>query len=80
MKLEHVSNTLLKQVNKMDFPKISKPALRALDSINVKTLEDVTKFTEAELLALHGFGPKGIRILKEVMEVQGLKFKGEFNK
>ncbi|WP_238999295.1 helix-hairpin-helix domain-containing protein [Macrococcoides bohemicum] len=46
----------------MDFPKISKPALRALASINVKTLEDVTKFTEAELLALHGFGPKGIRI------------------
>lgn len=59
----------------MELPKISKPALRALDSINVKTLEDVTKYSEAELLALHGFGPKAIRILKEVMEEQGLKFK-----
>lgn len=77
MKLEHVLNTLLKPVNKMELPKISKPALRALDSINVKTLEDVTKYSEAELLALHGFGPKGIRILKEVMEEQGLKFKEE---
>ncbi|RAK43707.1 hypothetical protein BHU61_12465 [Macrococcus epidermidis] len=77
MKLEHVSNTLLKQVNKMELPKISKPALRALGSINVKTLEDVTKYSEAELLALHGFGPKAIRILKEVMEEQGLKFKEE---
>lgn len=77
MKLEHVSNTLLKPVNKMELPKISKPALRALDSINVKTLEDVTKYSEAELLELHGFGPKAIRILKEVMEEQGLRFKEE---
>lgn len=75
MKLVCELNTLLRQVNKMELPKISKPALRALDSINVKTLEDVAKFTEAELLALHGFGPKGIRILKEVMEEHGLKFK-----
>lgn len=80
MKLEHVSNTLLKPVNKMELPKISKPALRALDSINVKTLEDVTKYSEAELLALHGFGPKGIRILKEVMDKHGLKFKDGINK
>lgn len=77
MKLERELNTLLRQVNKMELPKISKPALRALDSINVKTLEDVAKFTEAELLALHGFGPKGIRILKEVMDNHGLKFKEE---
>ncbi|RAI81447.1 hypothetical protein BFS35_007715 [Macrococcoides goetzii] len=61
----------------MELPKISKPALRALNSINVKTLEDVTKYSEAELLALHGFGPKGIRILREVMDEQGLKFKNE---
>lgn len=77
MKLEHVSNTLLKQVNNMELPKISKPALRALDSINVKTLEDVMKYSEAELLELHGFGPKAIRILREVMDEQGLKFKDE---
>ncbi len=77
MKLEHVSNTLLKQVNKMELPKISKPALRALHSINVKTMEDVTKYSEAELLELHGFGPKAIRILREDMDEQGLKFKDE---
>lgn len=77
MKLVSELNTLLRQVNKMELPKISKPALRALDSINVKTLEDVAKFTEAELLALHGFGPKGIRILKEVMDNHGLKLKEE---
>lgn len=61
----------------MELPKISQPAMRALASINVKTLEDVTNFSEAELLDLHGFGPKGIRILREVMDEHGLKFKGE---
>ncbi|WP_312040014.1 hypothetical protein [Macrococcoides bohemicum] len=61
----------------MDLPKISKPALRALHSINVKTMEDVTKYSEAELLELHRFGPKAIRILREDMDEQGLKFKDE---
>lgn len=77
MKLERVSNTLLKLVNKMELPKISKPALRALNSINVKTLEDITNYSDAELLELHGFGPKAIRILREIMDEQGLKFKEE---
>ncbi|MCU7557723.1 hypothetical protein ROU88_07280 [Macrococcus capreoli] len=61
----------------MELPKISQPAHRALASVNIKTLEDVTKFSEAELLALHGFGPKGIRILREVMDKHGMKFKVE---
>lgn len=61
----------------MELPKISKPAQRALDSINVKTLEDVARYSEAELLELHGFGPKGIRILREAMDEHGLKFKNE---
>lgn len=61
----------------MELPKISKPAQRALDSINVKTPEDVARYSEAELLELHGFGPKGIRILREAMDEHGLKFKNE---
>nr|WP_208003445.1 hypothetical protein [Macrococcus goetzii] len=64
-------------MNKMELPKISQPAMRALASVNIKTLEDVTKFSKAELLALHGFGPKGIRILREAMGEHGLKFKDE---
>lgn len=58
-----------------ELPKISKPAVRALNSIGVTTLEQVAEHSEAELLALHGFGPKGIRILKPVLAEHGLAFK-----
>lgn len=51
-----------KQTN---LPKIGAPATRALASIGITTLEQVSKKTEEELLKLHGFGPKAIRILKE---------------
>ncbi|WP_414049178.1 DNA-directed RNA polymerase subunit alpha C-terminal domain-containing protein [Macrococcus animalis] len=61
----------------MELPKISQPAMRALTSINVKSLEDIMKYSEEELLALHGFGPKSIRILKKEMDAYGMKFKNE---
>ncbi len=48
-----------------DFPRgMSKPALRALASAGLTDLDQVTQVTEKELLALHGMGPKGIKILK----------------
>lgn len=57
-----------------DLPKISKPAIRALESVGITSLEQVADHTEKELLALHGFGPKGIRILKPVLAERGLSF------
>lgn len=56
-------------------PKISAPAQRALDSIGVTTLEQAAKHTQKELLALHGFGPSGIKALEEALTAQGLTFK-----
>jgi predicted flap endonuclease-1-like 5' DNA nuclease len=54
------------------FPKgVSKPALRALASVGVTRLDQVTRFTEAELLALHGMGPKAIGIIKTALLAQG---------
>lgn len=57
-----------------DLPKISKPATRALASIGVTTLEQVATKTETELLELHGFGPRAIRILRPVLAEHGLNF------
>lgn len=48
-----------------DLPKISAPATRALASIGITKMEQLKTKTEKELLELHGFGPKAIRILKE---------------
>lgn len=47
-----------------DLPKIGRPAASALLGINVTTMEQVSGMSDAELLALHGFGPKALRILR----------------
>jgi len=58
------------------FPKgISGPMLRALANAGIKSLRDLTKWSEADLAALHGVGPKGIRMLKEALAAQGSGFR-----
>ncbi len=53
------------------FPKgIAKPALRALASVGVSNLDEVTRFTESQLLALHGMGPKAMGIINEALRAQ----------
>jgi predicted flap endonuclease-1-like 5' DNA nuclease len=54
-----------------DLPRIGAPATRALASIGITHLEQVADRSEAELLALHGFGPKALRILREALAAQG---------
>ncbi|WP_413318544.1 helix-hairpin-helix domain-containing protein [Agrococcus sp. 1P02AA] len=57
-----------------DLPRIGRPAASALVEIGVTTLEQVAAMREAELLALHGVGPKAVRILREALEEQGRGF------
>ena len=53
------------------FPEgVAKPALRALASVGVTRLEQVTRFSEAELRALHGMGPKAIGLIKAALRSQ----------
>ena len=54
---------------------IGKPALRALHDVGICTLDDVAKWQESELAALHGVGPKALGILKAALEAQGLSFR-----
>lgn len=42
---------------------VSRPAQSALEAAGYTRLEDLTHVTEKDLLTLHGFGPKGIRLL-----------------
>ena len=58
-------------------PKIGAPALRALNSIGVDRLSQLSNYTEQQLLQLHGFGPKALRILKESLKDHGLSFRKE---
>lgn len=58
-----------------DFPNIGAPAKRALHRIGIKGLEDLPKYTQKELLSLHGFGPKAIEILTAALKKEQLSFK-----
>lgn len=58
-----------------EFPFIGAPAFRALDSVGITKLKDLTKYTEKELLALHGFGPKALELLRKKMKENSLSFK-----
>lgn len=60
---------------KSDLPKTSAPAQRALESIGITTLRQLTDVTEAELLMLHGMGPKAVRILREELKAKGWSFR-----
>lgn len=53
--------------------KISAPAHRALQQAGITAIEQLSQYTEEQLLKLHGFGPKAICILKE----RGVTFKEE---
>jgi DNA-directed RNA polymerase alpha subunit len=66
-----------KTVPVSELPKLGKPANSALHNAGFYKLEQFTKVTEAEILKLHGVGPKAVRILKEVLKEKGLSFAKE---
>ena len=54
---------------------IGRPATRALLLAGISTLEEVARHTEEELLALHGVGPRAIRLLGEALAARKLDFR-----
>jgi len=62
--------------NQAAFPKgVSGPALRALHGAGVRSLEDLTEWTEADLGRLHGMGPKALVVLRAALDAEGLQFR-----
>lgn len=57
-------------------PAIGKPATRALAGQGITTLEQVATWKERDLLALHGIGPKAIRILAGELDNRDMSFAG----
>lgn len=56
---------------------LSQPAWRALTGAGYWRLEQLTAVSAAELLKLHGMGPKGVRLLREAMAARGMALAGE---
>lgn len=54
---------------------IGKTAARELALHGITDLERVATHSRKELLAIHGVGPKAIRILAEALAARGLAFR-----
>jgi hypothetical protein len=53
-------------------PKLGRPAERALHNAGHTSLESLAGTSEQDLLRLHGFGPRGIAILRDALQAAGL--------
>ena len=64
-----------------DLPEqISNPAKRALANAGIDSLARLSKFTEREILKLHGMGPATLPLLREALTANGKYFKPEKEK
>jgi len=71
-------NSLPPEAQSSDLPKgLSQPALRALHGAGCTRLDQVARFSEAEVKKLHGMGPSGIKLLRAALAEHGLSFAGE---
>lgn len=73
--LDKAKKTGNKKAEENNFSFLSAPAQRALANKGIKNLQDLTTFTQAEILKLHGIGPSSIPKLKSALESNGLAFK-----
>ncbi len=59
-----------------DLPnEIGKTAARELSLNGITSLEKVARHSREELLAIHGVGPKAIRLLEGALAAEGLGYK-----
>ena len=60
-----------------DLPKTSQPAQRALEGAGITRLDQLPAYSAADLLRLHGMGPKALGILRAALAERGLALAGE---
>jgi hypothetical protein len=51
------------------------PARRALEGAGITTLDSLSKYSEKEILKLHGMGPSSIPKLKDALKKGGMNFR-----
>lgn len=53
---------------------LAAPARRALNGAGILRLEQLTTRTEAEILKLHGMGPRAMEQIRHALAARGLTF------
>jgi hypothetical protein len=56
---------------------LSGPALRALAHAGIRSMAQLAQHSERSVAALHGMGPKGLRVLKAALASQGRHFRAD---
>ena len=64
-----------REKTKRRFSLSSAPARRALEHRGIQTVEELSKYSEKEILKLHGMGPASLPKLRKALEESGLSFK-----
>ncbi|PEU30333.1 hypothetical protein CN526_04065 [Bacillus wiedmannii] len=54
---------------------LSSPARNALEHHGIHMIEELSKYSEKEILKLHGMGPASLPKLRNALEEKGLSFK-----
>ncbi len=81
MPLDLIKRIVKFRVNQQDEPVsgfdagLSAPARRALQNNGIKTLQQLSRHTETEILQLHGIGKTAIPIFQKALKEKGLSFK-----
>lgn len=54
---------------------LSAPARRALENAKIDSVKELARYTEKEILQLHGMGLSSLPKLKKALQLEGLTFK-----
>jgi DNA-directed RNA polymerase alpha subunit len=54
---------------------LAAPARRALENNSITKLENLTKYSEKEILEFHGFGKSSLPVLQKLLNEKKLSFK-----
>lgn len=54
--------------------KLAAPARRALASAGIKTLKQLSQFSEGEIAELHGIGKNALQTMKQSLKTNGWSF------
>lgn len=57
--------------------KLGNPARNALEVNGITTLTELAKYSEREILKLHGMGPRSLPTLRQALMDAGLSFKDD---
>ncbi len=55
---------------------LAAPARRALERENIRSLKDLSSFSEEKILSLHGMGKSSLTKLRGLLAKEGLTFRG----